>query len=675
MALNLANVVSTDTFSTWLNRTNQIIERSSNSTPKFLDFEGATHASLAAQEGRTYFDNTHKSLTVFSEGGLEMELGQNEYIRVYNNSGVQINLGQPLFLSGSTGGVPNAQLANASNASKYNISGLAASSIGNSSYGWAAVSGTLRGLDTSSLTQGERFFVSASANGQLVTTPPTYPNYPMCVGLCVVSDSANGIVVIEQQNHSVPSFRVINNAHIGGNLDVDGNLNVLGGETVTTLTNLSIDDSFVYLNGGDTLTANSTAVTGLNDFTFKGHYNGGNTVTFYVKIDNTNPGNPDTFSWSLDNFSTTEAANVAITASQQSLRWGISALFVANTGHTAGDIWTGGAAPLNVDTGWASNRNTGQAAGGYTHVGVFFDVTDERFKFFQSYDPEVQGNINTAHTSFELGTVQANTFIGDGSQLTNAGSTVATDSANHDLFVPFTGVSSGTMTSANVNSNFTFNPSTGTLSATAFSGDGSNLTNAGSSVATDGGANRELFVPFTGISSGTMTSANVDAQFTFNPGTETLSANSTATVFNVVNDGVTAYQFNGGGTSTNNNPTLLLSRGKVYKFNVNASGHPFYIKTINSTGTGNAYNDGVTNNGAEVGLVTFQVPNHAPAVLHYNCSAHAAMNGRIIIDSGFNYDESANAMFVDSIKTRTLLDSSNRQLTIRDEANNIVWGG
>ena len=237
MALNLANVVSTDTFSTWLNRTNQIIERSSNSTPKFLDFEGATHASLAAQEGRTYFDTTHKSLTVFSEGGLEMELGQNEYIRVYNNSGVPINLGQPLFLSGSTGGVPNAQLANASDASKYNISGLAANSIATGSYGWAAVSGTLRGINTSGLTQGERFFVSAAANGQLVTTPPTYPNFPMCVGLCVVSDSANGIVVIEQQNHSVPSFRVINNAHIGGNLDIDGNLNVLGGETITTLTN------------------------------------------------------------------------------------------------------------------------------------------------------------------------------------------------------------------------------------------------------------------------------------------------------------------------------------------------------------------------------------------------------------------------------------------------------
>lgn len=526
MALHLANVQPTDTFQTWFTRTNEIIERASNSTPITLDYKGSTHDSLTAQEGRTYYDTTHKSLTVFSEGGLEMELGQNEYIRVYNNSGVPINLGQPLFLSGSTGGVPNAELANASHASKYNISGLAANSIATGSYGWAAVSGALRGFNTSSLTAGQRFFVSPFANGELVTTAPTYPNYPMCVGLCVVSDSANGTVVIEQQNHSVPSFRVINDARVDGNMTVGGNFNVLGTETVTTLTNLSIDDTFVYLNGGDTVTANTSAVTGLNDLSFKGHYNGGNTITYYVKVDSTGGGAADKFSWSLDNFSTTEAANVAITGSQQTLAYGISVQFVANTGHTAGDTWTGGAAPLNVDTGWASNRNTGNAAGGYTHMGVFFDVTDERFKFFQSYRPSVDGNIDTSHSSFELGTVQANTFIGDGSQLTNAGSTVATDSADHDLFVPFTGVSSGTMTSANVNSNFTFNPSTGTLSATAFSGDGSNLTNAGSTVASQTGADSSLQVVFTGVTSGTMTTANVNSTFTFNPHEGKLSANT-----------------------------------------------------------------------------------------------------------------------------------------------------
>ena len=63
-------------------------------------------------------------------------------------------------------------------------------------------------------------------------------------------------------------------------------------------------------------------------------------------------------------------------------------------------------------------------------------------------------------------TVTAASFIGDGSQLTNAGSTVASDTRfNRDLLVSFTGISTGTMTSANVNSTFTYNPGLGVLSA------------------------------------------------------------------------------------------------------------------------------------------------------------------------------------------------------------------
>ena len=76
------------------------------------------------------------------------------------------------------------------------------------------------------------------------------------------------------------------------------------------------------------------------------------------------------------------------------------------------------------------------------------------------------GANNTFNGTVNAPTVVANTFIGDGSQLTNAGSTVATQTAtNVELGVPFTGVTSGTMTSANVNSSFTFNPSSNTLTA------------------------------------------------------------------------------------------------------------------------------------------------------------------------------------------------------------------
>jgi len=65
--------------------------------------------------------------------------------------------------------------------------------------------------------------------------------------------------------------------------------------------------------------------------------------------------------------------------------------------------------------------------------------------------------------------VVAASFSGDGSGLTNAGSTVNTQSTgNVELFIPFTGITSGTMTSANVNSGFTFNPSSGQATAVDF---------------------------------------------------------------------------------------------------------------------------------------------------------------------------------------------------------------
>lgn len=109
--------------------------------------------------------------------------------------------------------------------------------------------------------------------------------------------------------------------------------------------------------------------------------------------------------------------------------------------------------------------------------------------------------------------------------------------------------------------------------------------------------------------------------------------------FAVTNDASSAYVFNGFGTDSDSNPTLYLHRGKTYEFAVNASGHPFYIKTVSGTGTGNAYSDGVTNNGAETGTIKFVVPQDAPSKLYYNCSAHSAMAGEIIIPRAAQIDD------------------------------------
>ncbi len=100
-----------------------------------------------------------------------------------------------------------------------------------------------------------------------------------------------------------------------------------------------------------------------------------------------------------------------------------------------------------------------------------------------------------------------------------------------------------------------------------------------------------------------------------------------ATVYNVANQAASAYLFSGEGLNNAVNPDITLKRGETYEFVVSAPGHPFLIKSVQSTGTGNTFNNGVSNNGAAQGTVTFTVPNDAPDTLFYVCEFHGPMTG------------------------------------------------
>jgi hypothetical protein len=106
------------------------------------------------------------------------------------------------------------------------------------------------------------------------------------------------------------------------------------------------------------------------------------------------------------------------------------------------------------------------------------------------------------------------------------------------------------------------------------------------------------------------------------------SREAAAADFTVTATGFTAYTINAAA-----NPTLTLTRGHTYTFDVNTPGHPFFIKTAQVTGTGSTFDTGVTNNGPTAGTLTFTVPASAPATLFYQCSVHAAMTGTLAIVS------------------------------------------
>jgi hypothetical protein len=80
------------------------------------------------------------------------------------------------------------------------------------------------------------------------------------------------------------------------------------------------------------------------------------------------------------------------------------------------------------------------------------------------------------------------------------------------------------------------------------------------------------------------------------------------------------------------NATIPVVRGATYTIQVSAVGHPFWIQTVSGAySSGDIYSTGVTNNGTELGYITFQVPADAPNTLYYVCQNHSAMAGSITV--------------------------------------------
>ena len=132
-----------------------------------------------------------------------------------------------------------------------------------------------------------------------------------------------------------------------------------------------------------------------------------------------------------------------------------------------------GSPTLSIDVGWAANVNDN---GSYTHVGMFRDATDDRFKVFGAYTPEPDAalEINTGHASFALADFQASTFHGNlsgnvtGNVTGNASTATALQTARTIGGVSFDGTANINLPGVNTagNQNTSGNAATATKWAT-----------------------------------------------------------------------------------------------------------------------------------------------------------------------------------------------------------------
>lgn len=106
----------------------------------------------------------------------------------------------------------------------------------------------------------------------------------------------------------------------------------------------------------------------------------------------------------------------------------------------------------------------------------------------------------------------------------------------------------------------------------------------------------------------------------------------------VVNSGSSNYILSGYDRIINitgsptSNYTINVNVGDIVSFNVNATGHPFYIKTTPSVGTGDLVTTGdVVGQGTQVGEVSWNTVGVTPGTYYYICQFHSAMQGQIVV--------------------------------------------
>lgn len=178
-----------------LNGATNNIEFQPSTTPAY-DYVTLTPQSAPSHsEGIIAYDSATKSFIAFNDiSAVTLNIGEETWIRVINNTGSTITNGTVCYLSGISGSLPTAGLADATDKNKSVATlGFATHDILNGAEGLITSGGVVRDLDTSGCTPGSILYLSTTP-GQFTETEPNSPAYSIKLGNCGVSNVSTGTI-------------------------------------------------------------------------------------------------------------------------------------------------------------------------------------------------------------------------------------------------------------------------------------------------------------------------------------------------------------------------------------------------------------------------------------------------------------------------------------------------
>jgi len=167
-----------------------------STTVDYIDFNDLGASAVAQVEGRMFYDDSGFNMMV-DEPDILLQVGQEQWIKVRNNSGGLISNGELVYIDGSQGQAATIQKASNSTKITAQCIGMATHDIGNNSFGYVTLTGRVNGVNTSSFTDGDVLWLGSTA-GSFTDTEPTAPIRKSTVGR-VINAGVNGSVLVSIQ--------------------------------------------------------------------------------------------------------------------------------------------------------------------------------------------------------------------------------------------------------------------------------------------------------------------------------------------------------------------------------------------------------------------------------------------------------------------------------------------
>src|SRR5574343_457757 len=164
-----------------------------------IDF--ATNNIPVEQPARLQWDDGNQTLQLGLNANVNLQLGQEIIALCYNEELTTLNDGEVVYITGAQGNRVSVKRAKAdSETTSSGTLGMVTEPITSLNTGFITILGTVNHLNTSSFTDGDLLYLSASVAGGITNIKPDVPNHSVRIGYVQRTHTTTGSIFVKVDN-------------------------------------------------------------------------------------------------------------------------------------------------------------------------------------------------------------------------------------------------------------------------------------------------------------------------------------------------------------------------------------------------------------------------------------------------------------------------------------------